>query len=328
MKPNIILTFDYEIFFGEKSGTFFKCIYEPVEEIRKIMNKNNIKGIFFVDILYYIRLLEFPEMFKESILMKEQIQNLIKDGHRVELHLHPHWLNADLNNGYWKFKYNKYRFNQLTFEEKEYIFEKGIEKLLEIGKEVKENYKILGFRAGGLCIQPFLDFKPYFLKYGLKYDSSVIKNKKIQSLGHNVDFSKTPNKEVYEFSNDINREEINGEFIEYKISSYSYNLLEKIINKIFKMFFLKKNKRYGDGEGMKLYKSNNIFDKLKTTMSNYSLENIIFKRIILKKLKNEKNKNIVFISHPKFMTKEGVLFIEELKMKEYTFNLFEIYDKE
>lgn len=321
MKPNIILTFDYEIFFGEKSGTFENCIYKPVEKLRKVMNEENIKGIFFIDILYYIKMLEYPELEEIRVLMKQQIQDLLRDGHDIELHLHPHWINSSYEKGEWKFKYSKYRFEQLTLSERDEVFEKGVNYLLEICKEVKENYEINGYRAGGWCIQPFEIFYPYFKKYGLKYDSSVMDGKQAKGIGHKFNFTKLPNKLVYRFGKSIELEDINGEFIEYKISNFNYTIFDKILNKIKN--YRKKDKQFGDGIGMKLNSSNSvILSKLKVTKANYSLEfpNLL---IIDKKLEKENKESIVFVSHPKSMTEESIKYLKILKNKKYKFIKYE-----
>lgn len=323
MKPNIILTFDYEIFFGEKSGTFKNCIFRPVEKLREIMNKNEIKGIFFIDILYYIKLLDVPELVEEASLMEKQIKDLVKDGHRVELHLHPHWINSNYNEGKWEFKYNKYRFDQLTLEEREKIFEVGFKTLEKLAKSIDESYELKGYRAGGWCIQPFENFYPYFKKYKLIYDSSVIEQFKIKGEGHDVNFASISKKDIYKFSKEIEKEEIDGEFTEYKISYYYCNFLEKCINKILKLFISDKN--YGDGVPMTVNNSRGIItkvlEKIKGNNTIYSLEGKTNVYFLLYKLSQEQRKNIVFLSHPKGMNNYGIKIIKKLKKEGYRFNI-------
>ena len=109
-KPKIILTFDYEIYFGKESGTIEKCMIEPTEVLLNKLNFYNIKGIFFIDILFYIKMLSYSELTEKAKLMKEQIKKMVESGHRVELHLHPHWLDAEYKNKKWIFKsYKRYR---------------------------------------------------------------------------------------------------------------------------------------------------------------------------------------------------------------------------
>ena len=324
MKADIVLTFDYEIFFGEKSGSFENCIYYPVEKIRKTMRKNNVKGIFFIDILYYIELCKYEKLSQKALLMKEQIQNLVKDGHRIELHLHPHWLNSEYIDEKWNFKYNKYRFDQLSIEERDYIFYIGITTLSNIIKEVDPDYELKGYRAGGWCIQPFENFYPYFKKYNLKYDSSIIPGISMTGEGHKFDYSEIPLKQGYRFSQHIEIEEERGEFIEYKLSQYIYTFIDRIINKITGFFV--DNKQYGDGIAMEMEQNTSlitkIIDKLKSKKVVYNLEGTKNKKLFLKKISKDKSKYIVFLSHPKMMNNHGISLIEELKNNGYNFKTF------
>ena len=186
-KPKIILTFDYEIYFGKESGTIEKCMIEPTEILLNKLNFYNIKGIFFIDILFYIKMLSYFELAEKAKLMKEQIKKMIESGHQVELHLHPHWLDAEYKNKKWIFKsYKRYRFNSLNKIVREKVFQMGINELEKICREVKDDYKIEGFRAGGWCIQPFEDFYEYFKKYHIKYDSSVAYGISGKSEGHSL----------------------------------------------------------------------------------------------------------------------------------------------
>ncbi len=43
---NIFLTFDYELFFGEKTGTVEKCMINPTNELLKISKKYSIPMTF------------------------------------------------------------------------------------------------------------------------------------------------------------------------------------------------------------------------------------------------------------------------------------------
>ena len=52
IRKNILLTFDYELFLGKRSGSAQKCMIEPTNELLKILLKNNAKAIFFIDTTY------------------------------------------------------------------------------------------------------------------------------------------------------------------------------------------------------------------------------------------------------------------------------------
>src|ERR1035437_8742803 len=118
----IILTIDYELFLGEKTGTVKKCMIEPTAKLISFLKKNNSKMTVFWDILHYYLLLQyeknFPELKDDRLLIEKQILDLAKNGHDIQLHLHPHWLDAQYENGRWIFQYGRFRLNKLKNEDK------------------------------------------------------------------------------------------------------------------------------------------------------------------------------------------------------------------
>ena len=50
-KKTIILSYDYELFFGDRSGTVLKSIVEPTNKLMDVMGQNGFRGNFFVDYL-------------------------------------------------------------------------------------------------------------------------------------------------------------------------------------------------------------------------------------------------------------------------------------
>ena len=98
----ILLTFDYELFLY-KSGTVENCLIKPTDLLIEYFNKFNIKATFFVDILFYNLISKRPDFSEQALLIKNQLQRLLKDGHRLELHLHPQWLNSKYEDNEWIF---------------------------------------------------------------------------------------------------------------------------------------------------------------------------------------------------------------------------------
>ena len=92
MPKKIFLTFDYEVFL-RRSGSINKCILKPTSLIIDNLQRNNIKAVFFIDILQLYMLRKVNQIDDYDIL-KNNILELLKNGHQVELHVHPHWIDA------------------------------------------------------------------------------------------------------------------------------------------------------------------------------------------------------------------------------------------
>ena len=96
-KINLIITADYEVY-GNGSGCVINCLIKPTDELLKVANRYKIPVTFFVDVceIWAFEAVEEAGLwdldYSPSALIKEQLKNAIKDGHDVQLHFHPQWL--------------------------------------------------------------------------------------------------------------------------------------------------------------------------------------------------------------------------------------------
>ncbi len=336
-EKNILLTFDYELFF-KKAGTIKNCIIKPTENLIKTFDRYNIKSTFFIDALYYIRLKENKATNYEAGLLKNQIQELVSKGHRVELHLHPHWLDAVYEGNEWSFPtYKSYRLHNLPESKITDLFVTGAQVLESIARECEKNYKVIAFRAGGWCIQPFNLLLNGFKKSGLKIDSTLAYG--FFRLGSEIscfDFRNMPNKPFYRFSDEPTIEDKNGSFYEIPITTYKPSFYSRFIRRLERKKIIREQpdifRIYGDGEGMGLKEvygkeiERNFFEKIKNRFLHpyvmYSLQGM-FPEHLNAVLKDEKKRIINFLSHPK-----GIAPIYELcidKMVDSGYNFIELY---
>lgn len=322
----IALTFDYELFLYQ-SGSIEHCIIKPVSEIFNALKRNNIHGVFFIDILY-LDALHRHNLVQDYIVVKDNIQKLISNGHQVELHLHPHWKDAVFvaNTNQWNLENQKnYRLHSLSDIELKETFSRGYNLLTAIGREVNETYKITAFRAGGLCLQPFHTIAPLLKERKIFIDSSVAPGLSVKSSTHEYNYINAPTQSCYYFSNDPMQIDPQGIFKEYPILNYQKNLLNKIVSK----FSTKKEKQidiYGDGIAASPYgqvtKKPSIVQKLKSDKYLFSLDGEFDHNLQLRKIKSCKNELITMISHPKLMTKNSLLFIDKLVKEGFEFITF------
>lgn len=232
MAKKIIVSFDYELFFGDEPGTVRKSILEPTYLLLDALDKVNGKASFFVDYLMLKYLLAENEKTRsEAMLIMEQLREIVRRGSRIELHIHPHWVNAKYINGKWNFSdFSHYCLSSFPKEEITKMFIEGTDMLESIAREVDPNYKIIAFRAGGWAILPFSDMEEGFRKAGIKVDSSVCHGKIIHAYGYDLNFTDVPKEGIYRFSKDIKRKDDDGEFIESQICSFKHNAITTFLN--------------------------------------------------------------------------------------------------
>ena len=107
-----VLTFDYEIFFGTPAGTAQRCVIEPTLALSRVAMKHGAKLVFFVDAGWILRMRS--EMAKSAVLRGEhdavcrQVESLARDGHEIQLHIHPHWEDSAWGANGWRLDARRY----------------------------------------------------------------------------------------------------------------------------------------------------------------------------------------------------------------------------
>ncbi|HOS47736.1 MAG TPA: glycosyltransferase [Bacteroidia bacterium] len=327
MKKNLLLTFDYELFLGPRSGQPIESIIEPTERIRKVINPKGIKAIFFVDTTYLITLEKFsnqhPACAADLKIVSDQIKQLISDGHYIFPHIHPHWLDAEYDAVQHQFNLSdvkRYRFHNLTEHDRELVFRESFRILNTIINSVDSKYQINGFRAGGWSIQPFSDFKPFFERFGIKYDFSVMAGLYQFSNAQYFDFSNAPGKPVYAFNSEVSIEDQNGHFVQVSSSVLSVNTVldkaDRLHRKI--LYKLLKDHTYTRGIGQQSKRLQDVLpvsEKGVSTSDNskepasVELMSIVKLPLYLKFI--EQNDFMHFVSHPKMLSRHNLSTLDK-----------------
>ncbi len=320
----LLFTFDYELFLGRQSGSVEKCLIEPTERLLAIFDAYSISSaIFFIDTTYLIRLKDLVDQNEYARRDWEKITNqltdIVKKGHYIFPHLHPHWLDAvyDTNSHQWKLPdLSKYRFSNLTDVEKEEIFDQSMKILSEITIPAVPSYSINGYRAGGWSLQPFEAFQPYFRKHRIKYDFSVLQGKHQFTSAQFYDYREIPGKTVYRFSKQVEKEDKGGEFTEIAITTLRYPPMTQKMDRYWqKILWRMHDRSSGDGHGvvsqpLQGYEAtdnqgNDYLERASIELMNW-VTWPVYKKYIAK------NNYIQFISHPKMLSRHNFHMLEKM----------------
>lgn len=293
-----VLTFDYELFLGTKTGSVEKSIIQPTNLILEVFRRHNAKGIFFVDAGYLLKLKEYehPDLLK----IKKQLKDIIASGSSVELHIHPQWLDARWKGTEWHFdSFERFRLHSLPEPQRtDYVLN-----CVEILESITHK-KVTAFRAGGWCIQPFSDLFNSLKRAGILLDSSVTPGMMRDELPHHYyHYQNTPDKTHYRFVDDPCSEDNNGPFIEYPVTTHYIHGLVLFFNTL--MMKNCDNNIFGDGKG--LYSSDSLWKKFGRifthnlrTLTVESLHPRLFKRIYGEITCSQ---TACLVMHPKTLTK-------------------------
>ena len=320
---NIFLTFDYELFFGETTGSVEGCMIDPTNNLLAISKKYSIPMTFFVDVGYLIRLeaesVKHLKLKSDLSKVKIQIQDMIENGCDVQLHIHPHWERAYYTGEKWVMDMNGcYKLDDFHQDEVEDIVTRYKAYLDNLTGKVSHT-----FRAGGWCIQPFDRLRNLFKKVGIKYDTSVFPGGHFESKHYFFDFRKAPFKANYRFEEDVCVENEDGFFHEYPISSLKYSPLFYWRLYILGRMFPRSHKMVGDGiflsqPGRKKSVLTNFTwnhvstdgyysSKLETSLRSFQLKNFT---------------DMVTIGHPKSNTNYSISVLESFVRKNHKTHTF------
>lgn len=233
----VLFTFDYELFLGDNSGRPQECLIPPTDQLLHLLDQSGYKGIFFVDTTYLIRLQQEADNHSEAARdlsdIRQQLTRMVQNGHYIFPHIHPHWLDAeyDSKKNEWSLKNTRYyRFAAIDAGQQDRLFEASMQ-IIRAFTDGVAGYQIDCYRAGGWSLQPFSHFDPFFLKYGITSDWSVIPGKYQFSDANYFDFRNAPEGlPVYAFGDDPCVQEQGGRFTEWTISTMTMTPFENWLN--------------------------------------------------------------------------------------------------
>lgn len=184
----ICLSFDYELFLGENDASYEDILFSPTRDLQYMLNEEGVYGTFFADVCSAIVHSHYG-LTDYSDSMLKQIKSLTKDGHDIQLHIHPSWYKAELKDERLVPSHLGYRLHEFdTFED---IIREGVDYLNNNLQEINKDYKCIAFRAGGFAVQPERDIFKSLVTCGITIDSSIVPHMK-NDLVNGFDFSNVP----------------------------------------------------------------------------------------------------------------------------------------
>lgn len=326
-----MLTLDYELFFGSRTGTIEGCIITPTKKILEVLDQYGVKASFFVDVCYLERLYEerreYPQLQQDYDNLTRQIKSLFHQGHDIQLHIHPHWRDSHFSEGEWKIDARRYRLIDWPIEQVAEMFKRGTKLLNEI-----LDTEVFVYRAGGWCIQPFEHLSEAMKNSGISVDSTVFKGGRNLSKTHFFNFLKAPDKTHWKFSVDPLIEDCKGNFFEIAISSITVSPLF-----FWKLAFAKKiggDRHKNLGDGLSLPTSRKDIIRMLTCYSHSVVSMDGYRSSLLQGALNKCEKNFtkndyfVVIGHPKITTSFSLQQLEKFLAKNIEQHYFTTYRHE
>jgi peptidoglycan/xylan/chitin deacetylase (PgdA/CDA1 family) len=214
-----LLTFDYEVFFGRRTGSPERCLLEPTDALVRIAGRHGAPLTFFVDAGYLLALrremrTRTPLRLAHDAICR-QLSELSRRGHQLQLHIHPHWEDARWKDGEWRLDLARYALHSFDPAQIGDIVKRYLDVLRDLGGPASGT----AYRAGGWVIQPFERLRNALRFAGVKIDSTVYPGGHRAGPVQPFDFRNAPARSRWRFEHDPLVEDPKGSFLEVPIAS-------------------------------------------------------------------------------------------------------------
>jgi hypothetical protein len=249
MPTRLLITLDYELFFGRRAGTVENCMLRPIEALTQVLDRYGAKLTLFVDAGFLVRLqnqaADAPELLEDHRRICDQLRTLVEQNHDVQLHIHPHWEDSVYRVGAWQIDTQRYRLHDFDPEEQARIVGDYKQALTEIIGD-----RVFAYRAGGWCLQPFEAIGEALTQHGIWLDSTVYFNGHSPDDIRGFDFRRAPRQSQWRFNSDPLQPQDGGRFLEVPISACRVSPLFYWKLALLKKFASGAYRAFGDGEAM------------------------------------------------------------------------------
>ncbi|HKS29174.1 MAG TPA: hypothetical protein VJS44_15205, partial [Pyrinomonadaceae bacterium] len=178
MRPLIYLslTDDWELR-GNGSGDIEEIQFRPMRELVRIYNRHNVRSTFNAEVMQQLTFRKFEQEFTELKRLADSwdahVVDAYRQGHDVQLHLHPQWTKAEYEQGKWRL-YGDWSILNYEEETAFALLSAGKEYLENLLRPVNPDYRVVSFRAGSSIIAPSPFILSTLTRLGIRLDMSIV----------------------------------------------------------------------------------------------------------------------------------------------------------
>ncbi|MDH3889667.1 MAG: hypothetical protein OEV49_01170 [candidate division Zixibacteria bacterium] len=230
---NLLITADYELFLGRNFFGHDEVLFGPAEQLMARCEGLGVGVTFFADVCSVwahrrFGLSDYADQFET------QMQEAVKRGHDVQLHLHPHWLNSTWCEDRWQVATDRMYLAEFGFSSDEEaapaIIKRGVDYLHDLLRPETPEYRCAAFRAAGLALQP--DERKLIaalLKLGIKIDSSIAKELVLDLDTIAIDYRRMPGAANWYLAPDCGiAQDAGAGLLEIPIATFKCGLLSRL----------------------------------------------------------------------------------------------------
>lgn len=193
MQPTIHLAFvdDWELS-GDGSGDPHELQFAPMRRLVEIYNAHGVRGSFNAEVLQQLTFRQFQNQHQELKSLADEwddsIRETFRQGHDVQLHIHPQWSSAEYEEGKWKLN-GDWSILNYSAEDARALIARGKEYLESLLRPIDPNYASVSFRSGSWCIAPSPFMLSLLAEFGIVFDMSIVGGVRYQTRRIELDYS-------------------------------------------------------------------------------------------------------------------------------------------
>lgn len=173
-----IFTLDYEIH-GNGEGCPYRLMVEPTARLLDLFDRYGAKLTIMAEVAEIAQYGRYAEecgvdRFHFTDIVR-QLEDAVRRGHDVQLHLHPSYVNARAVDGRWQQDWGEYDFASLRIDRMNELVKFGKLFLEELLRPVDASYRCDVFRAANWSVVPSHNVVRVLAENGFRIDSSVFK---------------------------------------------------------------------------------------------------------------------------------------------------------
>jgi hypothetical protein len=192
MQPTIYLAFvdDWELR-GNGSGDQESLQFRPMRELVRIFNRYGIRASFNAEVMQQLTFrklqTQHPELRKPADDWDANVRETYRQGHDIQLHIHPQWREAAYENGQWQLTADWNILNHPAEAALE-MLTAGRDYLEGLLRPTDPTYRCLSFRSGAWCIAPSKHILGLLVRLGIVFDMSIVGGMRFNSKNVQLDY--------------------------------------------------------------------------------------------------------------------------------------------
>jgi hypothetical protein len=187
------LTDDWELR-GNGAGEIEEIQFRPMRELARIYNRHHVRSTFNAEVMQQLAFRKFERQFPELQALADSweahVIDAYRQGHDIQLHLHPQWTKAEYTGAGWKLSGD---WSILNYDEETAfrLLSGGKEYLENLLRPVNPDYRVVSFRAGSSIIAPSPFILSTLARLGIRLDMSIVGGMYHDTRNVRIDYRET-----------------------------------------------------------------------------------------------------------------------------------------